>query len=135
MNASDNTDPLATLLSLDRPALVEKWRKVFGHNAPHSAQVKLLRGVLAWRRQAETDTNGAVNQLNRQLRNWSAHAIVASLKPGTRLLREWKGETHHVTVVHGGFVHDGQKYKSLTAVTRKITGLGWSGPLFFGLRK
>jgi hypothetical protein len=126
---------LAALLSLDRPALVEEWRKEFAHAAPRSAQVKLLRGVLAWRRQAEADTNGTVTQLNRQLRGWSAHAAVAALQPGTRLLREWKGETNHVTVVSGGFVYDGKKYKSLTAVTRKITGMGWSGPLFFGLRK
>jgi hypothetical protein len=135
MNEPDNADPLATLLSLDRPALVEEWRKVFGHTAPRSAQVRLLRGVLAWHRQADGDSNGTVKQLTRQLRGWSAHAVVASLKPGTRLLREWKGETHHVTVAHGGFVYDGQKHKSLTAVTRKITGMGWSGPLFFGLRK
>lgn len=135
MNSPDNTNSLATLLSLDRQALAEAWREKFGHPAPRSAQVRLLRGALAWRCQADGDRTGTVSQLTRQLRGRSAHAVVASLQPGTRLLREWKGETHHVTVENGGFEYDGQTYKSLTAVTRKITGMGWSGPLFFGLRK
>ena len=135
MNAPQNAASLATLLSLDRPALVDEWRKVFGHPAPRSAQVMLLRGVLAWKHQVNGDSQGVAKQLTRQLRGWSARAPVASLRPGTRLMREWKGRTHHVTVVEDGFEYDGKTYKSLTAVTREITGMGWSGPLFFGLRK
>jgi hypothetical protein len=46
------------------------------------------------------------------------------LLEGTKLLREWRGVTHEVTV-----------YRSLSAVARAITGIQWSGPLFFGLRK
>jgi hypothetical protein len=43
--------------------------------------------------------------------------------------------THEVTVIDGGYEHQGKRYRSLSAVARAITGTQWSGPLFFGLRK
>ncbi len=56
-----------------------------------------------------------------------------SLKPGARLVREWHGRTHTVTVTEDGFEHEGTSYPSLTVIARKITGAHWSGPRFFGL--
>ena len=58
----------------------------------------------------------------------------AALAPGTRLLRQWQGRTHHVTVAASGFEYEGATYRSLSAIARRITGGSWSGPLFFGLR-
>ena len=55
------------------------------------------------------------------------------LRPGARLLRDWNGRTHAVDVIEDGFVFDGKTYKSLSAVARRITGVRWSGPRFFGL--
>jgi hypothetical protein len=55
------------------------------------------------------------------------------LSPGTRLMREWNGRSHAVDVVADGFVFDGKTYRSLTAVAKRITGVQWSGPRFFGL--
>jgi hypothetical protein len=57
------------------------------------------------------------------------------LLEGTKLLREWRGVMHEVTVIDGGYEHQGRRYRSLSAVARAITGTQWSGPLFFGLRK
>lgn len=56
-----------------------------------------------------------------------------TLLPGMRLMREWNGRPHVVDVVAGGFVFDGKTYRSLTAVAKRITGVQWSGPRFFGL--
>ena len=56
-----------------------------------------------------------------------------SLKPGARLVREWHGRTHTVTVNEDGFEYAGMSYSTLTKVARKITGAHWSGPRFFGL--
>ncbi len=56
------------------------------------------------------------------------------IKPGTRLIRQWEGQTHHVTVGEAGFEYNGERYKSLSAIARLITGTRWSGPLFFGLK-
>ena len=55
------------------------------------------------------------------------------LPPGTRLMREWNGRSHAVDVVADGFVFDGKTYRSLTAIAKRITGVQWSGPRFFGL--
>lgn len=54
---------------------------------------------------------------------------------GTRLMREYCGEEHHVMVLAHGFEYRGKRYKSLSAIARSITGTQWSGPLFFGLKR
>ena len=64
-----------------------------------------------------------------------ARPRVRPLAPGTRLLREWQGATHHVTVGAAGFAYRGANYRSLSAIARRITGTAWSGPLFFGLSR
>jgi hypothetical protein len=53
---------------------------------------------------------------------------------GTRLIREWRGVEHCVTVRDDDFEYQGRPYKSLSAVARAITGTRWNGPAFFGLR-
>ena len=58
-----------------------------------------------------------------------------SLRPGTRLVREWRGVTHLVLIHADGIEWRGQRYRSLSLVARKITGARWSGPRFFGLRQ
>ena len=52
---------------------------------------------------------------------------------GARLVREWNGRTHTVTVEDEGFSYAGRDYRSLSAIAREITGARWSGPRFFGL--
>ena len=58
-----------------------------------------------------------------------------SLKPGTRLVREWHGVTHVVLVHPDGFEWEGRRYRSLSVIARAITGTHWSGPRFFGLSR
>ena len=55
-------------------------------------------------------------------------------KPGTRLIREWQGRTHEVTVLEQGFQWNGETYRSLSAIARAITGTRWNGHVFFGLK-
>ncbi len=57
------------------------------------------------------------------------------LLPGTMLKRQYKGRTLHVMVLADGFEFEGQRYKSLTAVAKAVTGTHWNGFLFFGLRQ
>jgi len=127
---------LVTLAGMDRKALAKHWATVFGHPAPAGAQVTLLRSALAWHYQigheAETEVATVIRRLRRQA---ASSTPTTMLTPGTRLLREWQGQTHHVTVVTDGFEYDGTTYRSLTAISRQITGTAWSGPLFFGLRR
>jgi hypothetical protein len=63
----------------------------------------------------------------------SSQADGRRLVPGARLLRDWNGLTHVVDVTEAGYLYEGETYRSLSAIARKITGAHWSGPRFFGL--
>jgi len=67
-------------------------------------------------------------------RNRRRHAANDRLIAGTRLIREWQGVEHSVTVCDDGYEYQGRPFKSLSAVARAITGTRWNGPMFFGLR-
>ena len=54
---------------------------------------------------------------------------------GSRLFREWHGETHEVLVFDKGFAWRGETYSSLSAIARAITGAHWNGWAFFGLKR
>ena len=56
-----------------------------------------------------------------------------SLNAGARLLRDWNGVTHVVDVVDGGYLYQGKRHRSLSAIAKVITGAHWSGPRSFGL--
>jgi hypothetical protein len=53
---------------------------------------------------------------------------------GTRLIREWQGVEHCVTVRDHDFEYHGRPFKSLSAIARAITGTRWNGWIFFGLK-
>ncbi len=86
-------------------------------------------------------TGGLKPAVRRQLRkvtdSGSARAAAnlksAKIAPGMRLIREWNGSSHLVEAVDGGFLWNGKRYGSLSAVARAITGARWSGPRFFAL--
>ncbi len=129
---------LAELQSLSRVELAERWVAVFGCPAPRSCQAQLLRQALAWQLQMQALRQSAgareVDCIAQGLRRAASMSATVTLSPGTRLLREWQGQTHHVTVLAQGFEYNSQVFRSLTAIARLITGTAWSGPLFFGLR-
>lgn len=131
-------EALAELAELNRATLADRWKAAFGVPAPKSCQATLLRQALAWHAQMQVlkDSVG-VREAERAyiaLRKAARAPSASTLSPGTRLLREWQGRTHHVTVVAGGFEYDGRVYGSLSSIARQITGTRWSGPLFFGIR-
>ncbi len=128
------------LADLPRPELIEHWRQLYRAEAPKGISRPLLIRALAYGMQVKR-TGGLKPAVRRQLRkvadSGSAQAA-ANLKsekvaPGMRLIREWNGSSHVVEVVDGGFVWNGKRYGSLSAVARAITGARWSGPRFFGL--
>ena len=125
-----------TLPALDRSSLEQAWRELVGTPAPARMSQTLMRRVIAFEIQALAQ-GGLSKSL---LKSITAAATPASkstprLKPGGRLLREWNGTTHVVDVTEGGFIWNGQTYRSLSAIARAITGAHWSGPRFFGFTK
>jgi hypothetical protein len=53
---------------------------------------------------------------------------------GTVLTRMYRGKRISVTVLKQGFDHDGQTFRSLSAIAKHVTGSHWNGHAFFGLR-
>jgi hypothetical protein len=128
------TEEVRALARLDLEGLRAEWRRRFGA-PPKLRAPDLLRRMLAWRIQAAA-FGGLDAQTRRRLRQGPAVVPIAPVPmTGTRLAREWKGVTHEVQVVSGGFIYAGGQYASLSEVARTITGARWNGPRFFGLRE
>jgi hypothetical protein len=131
----DIASALAELAQLDRATLAERWEAAFDVPPPRGCQATLLRLALAWRLQVQAlGPTGARTSRQAAQSLKKAASGSAPLAPGTRLMREWQGQTHHVTVAQGAFEYDGRKWRSLSAIARSITGTAWSGPAFFGLK-
>ena len=136
-------EALSRLPKLDLSELREECRVLYKTDvSPHLSGELLIR-ALAYRIQ-EVALGGLRPELQRQLRQIAvelkqtgeaAKRFRPQLKPGTRLIREWQGRTHEVVVLDDGLSWQGTQYRSLSAITRKITGTAWSGPLFFGLKQ
>lgn len=128
----------SALPNLPRGDLVELWTTQLGDAPPKGMSRRLMAGAIAYAQQAKQQGGPSAALLRRLAKlvgGAPAAAVIAPrvLKPGARLVREWNGVTHTVEVVEGGFVWQGGRYRSLSAVARTITGARWSGPRFFGV--
>ncbi|MGD2025909.1 MAG: DUF2924 domain-containing protein [Methyloceanibacter sp.] len=120
--------------------LRNEWRRLYRSDPPRVSRDLLTRGI-AYRRQElehgglSKTTRRKLKTLAKMLRNTDRVAPDPglTLKSGARLVREWHGRTHTVTVTEDGFDYAGTFYPSLTKIAKKITGAHWSGPRFFGL--
>jgi hypothetical protein len=57
-----------------------------------------------------------------------------TLKPGSSLIKEWRGVRHEVRVLEEGFSYQGERFGSLSQVAQQISGAKWNGQVFFGLK-
>jgi hypothetical protein len=141
-NRQVDTEALARLLTLDLGELRQQWRGLYKTPAPLNLSRELLVRAVAYRMQElshgglRPEPQRQLLRIARQFKETGAATIGTrpELKPGTRLVREWRGRTHDVLVLDDGFAWQGRHYRSLSAIARKITGTAWSGPLFFGLK-
>lgn len=121
--------------SLAYEDLRARYHEVFNHPPPPRLSQDLLRRALAHRIQADR-LGGLPRKIEKLLRTDSSPASSNAhrrLLPGTQLVREWQGQMHVVDIVERGFRWRDERFDSLSAVARKITGTRWSGPRFFGL--
>jgi len=136
---------LAALPDLPVPLLKDAWAAAWGSPPPKGARRRFLALGIAWQWQARVH-GGFSRQMERRLAALDASfrqgrrvesgevAASPSLMPGTRLLREWRGERHEVHVSEGGYIWRGETHASLSSIARAITGSRRNGPAFFGLR-
>ena len=134
---------LAALKTTPTLDLKRQWRDLFEKEPPPYNR-RFLESRLAYRIQElaygglKPETIERLEALGEQLDggNVVLRRIRADAKPisGTRLIREWQGVEHSVTVRDLDYGYQGRPYKSLSAVARAITGTRWNGWVFFGLK-
>src|SRR6202163_2277977 len=140
-------DP-AVEAELDRLAVMPiaqlrvRYREVFRKDPPKSFGPDLLRRSIAHRIQEKA--YGGLSRPAQRLLDQAMKAFAAKpngkivlprrIKPGSVLVREWKGRSHRVMVLADGFAYEGDVYSNLSEIAVLITGTRWNGPRFFGLR-
>ncbi|MGY3032721.1 hypothetical protein ACVIIV_001891 [Bradyrhizobium sp. USDA 4354] len=134
---------LAALKGASAPALKARWRELFDTEPP-AYNRRFLERRLAYRIQElaygglSRETTERLKAMAKQYADQKAADRKARppLRPvaGTKLIREWEGVEHCVTVRHDDFEYLGRPYKSLSSVARQITGTNWNGWVFFGLK-
>jgi hypothetical protein len=133
---------LASLPNLGKPALSKLWWQLFKKEPPPEIRKDLMLRIVAHRLQ-EQEFGGLNDPGRRQLRQLATtfeanpNAVLSTrppIKPGTRLVRQWREQVHVVEVEPEGYQYKGARYENLSEIARLITGTRWSGPLFFGLK-
>lgn len=140
----DAVEPgLAALPTLSKEALRDLWKQVFGSTPPTQLRRNLMISILAYRIQENafgslsTRAQQRLLDLSRALEKGKDPVVARAprVRPGTRLVRQWGGQVHLVSVESKGYEYQGARYRSLSEIARRITGTRWSGPLFFGIKK
>ena len=136
------------------------YKRIFGRTIP-SGSSEQARRKIAWHVQAEREGDlpqsvrhhalaiAKEASLRIHIRSGSTgsplpNATVTGLvsdydsrlpMPGSIIVKEHRGKTVVVRVLDTGFEYDGQRFTSLSAIAKMVTGTKWNGFLFFGLVK
>jgi len=132
---------LAALKGAPAAALKAKWRALFDTEPPPYNR-RFLESRLAYRIQElaygglKKETVDRLRVLAKQYDGKPRSKTRSDRLPiaGTRLVREWQGVQHCVTIRGDDFEFQGRPYKSLSAIAREITKVRWNGWVFFGLK-
>ena len=134
---------LAALKAMSVKELKELWASLFATSAPNNSRAFLEVRIAS---RIQELTYGGLSRDTRRTLDMLADEVEGKLvrksmavdarnpMPGTKLLREWNGAEHTVTILSDGYDWQSRKYKSLSAVAKAITGTNWNGFRFFGLR-
>jgi hypothetical protein len=119
-----------------------RYRELIRAEPPKAFGPDLLRRSIA--QQIQEKAYGALPSETRRLLEHLIKAAIAKpngrlelprrIKPGSELVRTWKGKSYRVTVMTEGFAYNGKPFASLSEIASEITGTNWNGPRFFGLR-
>ena len=149
MSTSLSTPPsvaaqIASLPELPMAEIRSLWQKLVGGDTPtHNRQ--FLERRIAYRLQEAEFRKVDANLLDRNQRRIASLVETGTVKKrdrdyrpaaGTMLTREYKGVEYRViATADGQYEFQSRIFPSLSMIAREITGVRWSGPLFFGLRQ
>jgi hypothetical protein len=150
---------VAALRKLTMRDLRARYAEAFGETTNANNKAWLLKRII-WRLQAnaEGDLTERAKRRAAELANDAdlrlappkpkeppearTRTVAIALSHGERLppagsviTRDYKGEILRVSVLHDGFEFEGERYKSLSAVAKAITGQHCNGFHFFKLTK
>jgi hypothetical protein len=135
---------LAALPEKSTAELKQLWRELYDREPPSHNRPFLIKR-LAYRIQelaygglsarAEAKLAVLIEEEDRRVRGLPSPRKGDRPIAGTRLIRQWQGVEHTVSVLDDGFEYQGAKYRSLSAVARTIAGTRWNGWVFFGVRR
>jgi hypothetical protein len=125
-----------------------RYAEVFGRGTRSTHRGHLIRRI-AWKLQAleHGDVTGAMIERALEMaadREFEGHGGASGKRrradprlpaPGVELTREYRRRLVAVKVLASGFEYEGQRYASLSAIARVVTGTPWNGLVFFGLAK
>ncbi len=133
---------VAALKTANAAALKQMWRDLFQQEPPPFNR-RFLETRLAYRIQelayggVKRDTAKRLQLLGDQIdggkKQTRRQRIEHRPMAGTRLIKQWQGNTYEVLVGVDRFDYDGRRYRSLSAIARAITGTNRNGWAFFGL--
>ncbi|WP_245284792.1 DUF2924 domain-containing protein [Bradyrhizobium sp. th.b2] len=122
--------------------LRKRYLELFRNEPPKAFGPDLLRRSIAHKVQEKA--YGGIPASLKRLLDQMVRAAAAKpngrldlpqrIKPGSELVRTWKGKTYRVTVTGDSFAYQGKVFASLSEIACAITGTRWNGPRFFGLR-
>jgi hypothetical protein len=135
-------DELDRLRMMPIAQLRVRYRELFRGDPPKAFGPDLLRRSIAHEIQEKAYgglSRSAQRQLGQMIKAYAAKpdgklVLPRRIKPGSVLVREWKGKSHRVMVLADGFAFDGKTFGNLSEIAGLITGTRWNGPRFFGLR-
>ncbi|WP_219894240.1 DUF2924 domain-containing protein [Aquisediminimonas profunda] len=136
MSGAPLNDRIAALATMSLAQLCIEWRRVW-KTTPPEITVDLLARSIAWKLQAQVYGGHSPETMRKLKALTSGRAgdpVAGTLKPGTRILREWNGRSINVLAIEGGFLFEDRSYRSLSEIAREVTGTKWSGPRFFGMK-
>ncbi len=118
----------------------EIYNEIMPKKCAANSGVEFLRPRIAYRLQELAI--GSLPEKNKnkllQIANSNGDSLSkphSELMTGTKICREWNGTMYEVMVLKDCFEFDGQKFKSLSSIARKITGTRWNGPKFFRFKQ
>jgi len=151
---------IAALRRMTVPDLRKRYAEAFGESTRSRHKEFLVRRII-WRLQANEE-GGLSERARQRARELAADSDlrltaprakkvaspgptkIAAIQiapdsrlpmPGAVITRRYKGQEVEVRVLPHGFEYEGEIYRSLSAVAKKITGTHWNGFHFFRIDK
>ena len=119
--------------------LRRQWQQVWQINPHNRIGRKMLERSLHFKHNEKKLPFHIQKRLNKLIQTYKRNPQYFEqghllLKPGIKILRDWKGKTYSVTVTSKGFKYENKDYASLSKVASEITGTKWNGWVFFDLK-